>query len=75
MQATARSTRGSSVVRFQVAVARPRHPRPRSASAVKAIVIKVAKLAGDKAVSLLLPRLAEGVEKAVWKQRGLAKAG
>ena len=39
--------------------------------AIKAIVIKVAKVAADKAVSFVLPELAEAFEKEVWKKRGL----
>jgi hypothetical protein len=72
VQAVARSTRGSSVVRFQVTVRTPA-TRGLIGSAVKAAVISIAKLAGDQAVSLLLPRLAAAVEKAVWKQRGLVE--
>lgn len=39
--------------------------------AVKAILIKVAEVAGDKAVSLVLPKLAALFEKAAWNKRGL----
>ena len=41
------------------------------AKAVKAIVIKVAKVAADKTVSFVLPKLAELVEREIWKKRGL----
>ncbi|CAN5858868.1 hypothetical protein BH18ACI5_BH18ACI5_19490 [soil metagenome] len=67
-----RSQPGSSQVRFQVRLRQPA-TRGLAARAVKAIVIKVAKLAGDKAVSLVLPRLAEALENEVWKRRGLAE--
>ncbi len=39
--------------------------------AVKAILIKVGKVVVDKAVSLVLPKLAAAFEKAVWQKRGL----
>ena len=65
-----RGGRGPSEVRFQVHVRQPA-TRGLGGSAVKAIVIKVAKFGADKAVSFLLPRLAEAVEKEVWKKRGL----
>ena len=39
--------------------------------AVKAIVISVAKFGADKAGRLLVARLGEALERAVWKQRGL----
>jgi CHAT domain-containing protein len=63
---------GASQVRFRVPVRQPA-TRGLAGAAVKAVVIKVAKLAGDKAVSLLLPRLAETLEKEVWKRHGLAE--
>ena len=62
--------RGPSQVRFQVTV-RQNATRGLIGQAVKAIVIKVAQVAADKAVSLVLPRLAEAFEKAAWKKRGL----
>ena len=71
VQSTSRGMRGPSQVRFQVH--RTAEP-PRAAligQAIKAIVIKVAQVAADKAVSFVLPRLAEALEKAVWKKRGL----
>ena len=39
--------------------------------AIKAIVIKVSKIVADKAVSLLLPKLANTFEKAAWQKRRL----
>ena len=57
-------------MRFQVPI-RQTATRGIVGKAIKAIVIKVAKVAGDKAVSLLLPKLAEALEKEVWKKRGL----
>lgn len=72
VQAVARSTRSLSVVRFQVTVRAPATRGP-IGSAVKVAVISVAKLAGDHAASLLMPQLAAGVEKAVWKRRGLVE--
>jgi len=72
VQLTSRSVRGPSQLRFQI-------PAPRATSrglvdqAIKAMVIEVVQVAADKAASFLLPRLAEAVEKTVWKQRGLAE--
>jgi len=72
VESTTRGLRGPTQVRFQLT---PRRTATRGVvgTAIKAIVIKVVKVAADKAVSLLLPRLAEAVEKAVWKQRGLTE--
>ncbi len=67
---TTRGARGPSEVRFQVHV-RQAATRGLAGDAVKAIVIKVTKFGADKALSFLLPRLAEAVEKEVWKKRGL----
>ena len=39
--------------------------------AIKAILIKVGKLAADKAVSLVLPKLANSFEKTSWQKRHL----
>ena len=70
VQATTRGMRGPSQVRFQVHL-RQSTTRGLIGQAIKAIVVKVAEVAADQAVSFLLPRLAEAVEKAVWKKRGL----
>jgi CHAT domain-containing protein len=70
VQSVSRSSRGPSRIQFHVTL-RPPTTRGLLGSAVKAIVIQVAKLGADKGVSVLLPRLAEAVEKAVWKKRGL----
>jgi CHAT domain-containing protein len=70
IEATSRGARGASEVRFQVPV-RPAATRGLAGQAVKAIVIKVAKVAGDKAVSFVLPRLAEALEREVWSRRGV----
>ncbi|MEO5895363.1 MAG: CHAT domain-containing protein [Vicinamibacterales bacterium] len=67
-----RSQPGPTQVRFQVRLPQPA-TRGLAGRAVKAIVIKVAKVAGDKAVSLALPRLAEALENEVWKRRGLTE--
>ena len=70
IDSASRGLRGPSQVRFQVPI-RQTATRGIVGKAIKAIVIKVAKVAGDKAVSLLLPELAEALEKKVWKKRGL----
>jgi CHAT domain-containing protein len=67
---TSRDVRSQSQVRFQVPATRGT-TRGVVGQAVKAIVIKVAKVAGDKAASFVLPRLAEALEHDVWKRRGL----
>jgi hypothetical protein len=72
VQSTARDLRGPTQVRFQVTV-RQRATRGVVGQAVKAIVIKVAKVAVDKAVSFVLPKLVEAFEKAFWKKRGLSE--
>ena len=72
VQLTSRGMRGPSQLRFQV-------PAPRTTSrglldqAIKAMVVEVVQVAADKAASFILPRLAEALEKTVWKQRGLAE--
>ena len=72
VQLTSRGVRGPSQLRFQV-------PAPRTTSrglldqAIKAMVVEVVQVAADKAASFILPRLAEALEKTVWKQRGLAE--
>ena len=68
--ATSRTVRGASEVRFQVPVRRAATRGP-AGQAIKAIVVKVAEVAGDKAVSFVLPRLAEALEREVWSRRGL----
>jgi hypothetical protein len=70
IDSASRGLRGASQVRFQVPV-RQSATRGLVGQAVKAIVIKVAKVAADKAVSLVLPRLAEALEKEVWRKQGL----
>jgi CHAT domain-containing protein len=72
VQLTSRDLRGRSQVRFQVTV-RQRATRGVIDKAVKAIVIKVAKVAADKAVSFVLPKLVERFEKTLWKKRGLSE--
>jgi hypothetical protein len=64
--------RGRSQLRFQVRVAQS-STRGIVDKAIKTMVIKVAKAAGDKAVSLVLPRLAEALERATWKRAGLTE--
>ena len=70
IEATSRGARGASEIRFQVPVRREA-TRGLAGQAIKAIVIKVAKVAGDTAVSYVLPRLAEALEREVWSRRGL----
>ena len=70
IESASRGLRGASHLRFQVPL-RQTSTRGLAATAVKAIVIKVAKVAADKTVSLLLPRLAEAVEREVWKAHRL----
>jgi hypothetical protein len=68
---TTRGGRGASQARFQVTVRSGGTTRGLAGQAVKAIVVKVAKIAGDKLVSLLLPRLVETFEKRFWAEHGL----
>ncbi len=70
VQSISRGVRGPSQVRFHVPV-RQATTRGVVGTAIKAIVIKVAKMGADKGVSLLLPKLAESAEKAVWRKLGL----
>jgi CHAT domain-containing protein len=70
IQSISRGVRGPSRVRFHVPL-RPAATRGLIGSAIKVIVVKVAKIGADKAVSFIVPRLAEAVEKALWKKRGL----
>ena len=71
VQSTTRGARGPSQVRFQVSIRRQSTTRGLIANAIKAIVIKVAKVAADTVVSFLLPRLVEAVEREVWRKKGL----
>src|SRR5687768_15909748 len=70
VQSISRGMRRPSQVRFQVPL-RQTATRGLIGTAVKAIVIKVAKVGADKAVSFLLPRLVATVERELWKKRGL----
>jgi len=70
VQSISRGVRGPSQVQFHVPV-RQAATRGLVGAAIKAIVIKVAKLGADKGVSFLVPRLAEAVEKALWRKWGL----
>src|SRR5688500_7051379 len=70
VQSISRGVRGPSQVQFHVPVHQAT-TRGVVDTAIKAIVIKVAKVGADKAVSVLAPRLAEAVEKALWKKSGL----
>ena len=72
VQSTSRDLRGPTQVRFQVTV-RQRATRGIVGQAVKAIVVKVAKVAIDKAVSFVLPKLVEVFEKSLWKKKGLTE--
>jgi hypothetical protein len=70
VQSTTRGRRGPTQVRFQVTV-RQNATRGLVSQAIKAIVIKVGQVVIDKAVSFVLPKLAEALEKALWKKRKL----
>jgi CHAT domain-containing protein len=70
VQSISRSAGGPSQVHFHVPVRRAT-TRGIVGAAIKAIVIKVAKVGADKGVSFLMPRLAEAVEKALWRKQGL----
>jgi hypothetical protein len=72
VQSVSRTARGPSQIAFRVQLNQPA-TRGLIGSAIKAIVIKVAKMGVDKGVSVLLPRLAEAVEKSAWKKRGLTE--
>src|SRR5262249_13048967 len=70
VQATSRSRRGPSQVRFVVSlpsVNRPAATRGLASRAIKAFLIKV----GDKLTSLVLPKLVAQVEAAAWEHKGL----
>ncbi len=72
VQSTSRGLRGPSQARFQVAIRQsPTTTRGLAAQAIKATVVKVAQLVGDKLVSLALPRLVKAFEERSWKKRGL----
>src|SRR5262249_13794393 len=73
-QPARRSRGGPARVRFVVgvsSVARPSATRGRVDRAIKAFIVKVAKAAGDKLVSLALPKLVAQVEAGTWKLQGL----
>src|SRR5947208_5740772 len=70
VQSTSRGRRSPSQARFQIAI-RQGTKRGLASQAIKAIVVKVARLAGDKLVTLVLPKLVEAFEKNSWKKRGL----
>src|SRR6186713_1436333 len=65
IEVTSRGARASGQLRFQVPVGRSA-TRGLVSGAIKAILIKIAKFGADKAVSLLMPKLAAAVERAVW---------
>jgi hypothetical protein len=69
--ATTRGARGPAQVRFQVTVHGGGTTRGLAGTVVKAIVVKVAKLGGEKLVSLALAKLVEAFEKRSWASRGL----
>src|SRR6185369_7255175 len=70
MRSTSRGVRGPSQVRFHAPV-RQGTTRGLADTAIKAIVIKVAKMATDKGAGVLVSRLAEAVEKGLWRKFGL----
>lgn len=69
-QSTSRGRRGPSQARFQIPLRRIA-TRGLASQAIKVIVVKVAELAGDRLVSLVLPKLVAAFEKHTWKKRGL----
>ena len=71
VQSVSRGVRGPTQVQFHVPIRQAAATRGLVGAAIKAIVIKVAKLAADKGVTLLLPKVAEAVEKALWRKQGL----
>ena len=70
VQSVSRGVRGSTQVQFHAPLRRTT-TRGLAGAAIKAIVIHVAKLGVDKAVSVLVPRLAEAVEAGLWRTLGL----
>jgi CHAT domain-containing protein len=72
VQSISRGVQAPSHVQFHVALRRAT-TRGLVSTAIKAIVIEVAKVGADKAASVLLPRLAESAEKALWRKLGLAE--
>lgn len=74
VESTTRGVRKAGSVRFVVTVrssSAATGTRGIVSQAIKAIVIKVGKVAADKAVSLLLPKLATLFEKTAWSKRRL----
>jgi CHAT domain-containing protein len=71
LQTTTRAAFGPSTARFQVAVRRSAATRGFLGQVLKVIVIEIAKISADKALSLALPKLAAAYERATWKKRGL----
>lgn len=69
---SSRGFRGATQLRFQVPV-RQTTARGLEAQAVRAIIIKIARVGADKAVRLVLPGLAEVLERALWEKRGLTE--
>ena len=65
IESTSRGVRGATQVRFRVPV-RQTATRGLVAQAVKAIVIRITKVAADKAATLVLPRLAAALVKEWW---------
>jgi hypothetical protein len=74
VQSTRRGVRGPAQTRFQVTIRQNRNmTRGAVSQAIKTIVIKVGQVTIDKAVSFVLPKLAEALERALWKKRGLTE--
>jgi len=69
IESTSRGLHGPTRVRFQVTVRR-NATRGVIGQAVKAIAIKIGKVAIDKAAGFVPPKLVEVFEKAFWKKRG-----
>ena len=72
-ESTRRSRGGSGQAHFIVPVRQARVSTTRGivSTAIKAVLVKVAKAAGDEALGFALPRLARAFETATWKKRGL----
>ena len=72
VQSTSRGVRGPSQARFQVPIRSSTNTtRGFASQAIKAIIVKVGALAGDKIGSWVFPKLVEAFEKGSWKRRGL----
>jgi hypothetical protein len=71
VESRARGVRGPSQARFQVTLRRTAATRGIGSQAVKAILVKAARLGGDKLISLALSKLVAAFEQQSWKKQGL----